>query len=97
MQRLLAPLTWLAFPVYVWQGLGVRRRTTRMLPARGPVLHEVPGKAPPVALLVLGDSFMQGIYLNEENTPPERLRAYLQGELKTRTAVLCSSMLFVSA
>ena len=22
-------LTWLAFPVYVWQGLGVRRRTSR--------------------------------------------------------------------
>ncbi|RWE04941.1 MAG: SGNH/GDSL hydrolase family protein [Mesorhizobium sp.] len=56
MQRLLALLTWLAFPVYVWQGLGVRRRTTRMLPARGPVLHEIPGKAPSVALLVLGDS-----------------------------------------
>ncbi|TGT59781.1 SGNH/GDSL hydrolase family protein, partial [bacterium M00.F.Ca.ET.159.01.1.1] len=26
-------LTWLAFPVYVWQGLGVRRRTSRLLPA----------------------------------------------------------------
>ncbi|RWC96938.1 MAG: SGNH/GDSL hydrolase family protein [Mesorhizobium sp.] len=56
MQRLLALLTWLAFPVYVWQGLGVRRRTSRMLPARGPVMHEMPGKAPAIALLVLGDS-----------------------------------------
>ena len=56
MQRLLTLLTWLAFPVYVWQGLGVRRRTTRMLPARGPVMHEMPGKAPAITLLVLGDS-----------------------------------------
>jgi lysophospholipase L1-like esterase len=56
MQRLLALLTWLAFPVYIWQGLGVRRRTTRMLPAHGPVMHEIPGKAPAITLLVLGDS-----------------------------------------
>ncbi|RWB21897.1 MAG: SGNH/GDSL hydrolase family protein [Mesorhizobium sp.] len=56
MQRLLALVTWLAFPIYVWQGLGVRRRTSRMLPAQGPILHEIPGTAPGIALLVLGDS-----------------------------------------
>lgn len=56
MQRLLAFLTWLAFPIYVWQGLGVRRRTTRMLPAQGPVMHEIAGQAPAISLLVLGDS-----------------------------------------
>ncbi|TGP53766.1 SGNH/GDSL hydrolase family protein [bacterium M00.F.Ca.ET.230.01.1.1] len=56
MQRLLALLTWLAFPVYVWQGLGVRRRTSRMLPAQGPVMHEIAGNAPAISLLVLGDS-----------------------------------------
>ncbi|RAZ85522.1 SGNH/GDSL hydrolase family protein [Mesorhizobium hawassense] len=56
MQRLLALLTWLAFPVYVWQGLGVRRRTSRMLPAQGPVMHEIAGNAPIISLLVLGDS-----------------------------------------
>ena len=39
--RFPALLTWLAFPVYVWQGLGVRRRTTRMLPAQGPVMHDL--------------------------------------------------------
>ncbi|TIX75633.1 MAG: SGNH/GDSL hydrolase family protein, partial [Mesorhizobium sp.] len=56
MQRFLALLTWLAFPVYVWQGLGVRRRTTRMLPAQGPVMHEISGQAPAISLLMLGDS-----------------------------------------
>jgi lysophospholipase L1-like esterase len=56
MSRWLVPLTWLAFPVYVWQGVGVRLRTERMVPAQGPVLHAIPGKQPAISLLVLGDS-----------------------------------------
>ena len=49
-------LTWLALPVYVWQGVGVRRRTERMVPADGPVMHRIDGSAPEIALLVVGDS-----------------------------------------
>ena len=56
MSRLLPILTWLAFPVYIWQGIGVRLRTSRMLPAKGPVLHRVKGNEPAISLLVLGDS-----------------------------------------
>jgi lysophospholipase L1-like esterase len=56
MSRLSALLSWLAFPVYVWQGVGVRRRTERMVPADGPVMHRIDGGAPEIALLVLGDS-----------------------------------------
>lgn len=56
MSRFAAALTWLALPVYAWQGLGVRRRTTRMVPAAGPVMHEVAGSEPAIALMVLGDS-----------------------------------------
>ena len=56
MSRIAPLLTWLAFPVYVWQGLGVRRRTTRMLPAKGPVRHRIDGAKPELRLLVLGDS-----------------------------------------
>jgi lysophospholipase L1-like esterase len=56
MSRFATLLTWLAFPVYVWQGLGVRLRTERMYPAKGPVLHAIPGAEPPFSLLVLGDS-----------------------------------------
>ncbi len=56
MSRWLVPLTWLAFPVYAWQGIGVRLRTERMLPAQGPVMHSIPGKQPGMALMVLGDS-----------------------------------------
>ncbi|MES0017572.1 GDSL-type esterase/lipase family protein [Mesorhizobium sp. M0036] len=66
--RFPALLTWLAYPVYVWQGLGVRRRTTRMLPAQGPVMHEISGKAPAISLLVLGDSSAASVGIgNSEN------------------------------
>lgn len=56
MYRLLPLLTWLAFPIYVWQGIGVRLRTERMLPAKGAVLHRIDGAEPSLGLLVLGDS-----------------------------------------
>ena len=56
MSRLLRSSPGSAFPVYVWQGLGVRRRTERMLPAEGPVLHRIDGNEPAISLLVLGDS-----------------------------------------
>lgn len=56
MSRLAPLLSWLALPVYVWQGLGVRRRTPRMLPASGPVRHRIAGAEPEIRLLVLGDS-----------------------------------------
>lgn len=56
MSRLLPLLTWLAFPAYVWQGIGVRLRTERMQPAAGPVLHRTGGSEPALSLLVLGDS-----------------------------------------
>ena len=51
-----ALLTWLALHVYVWQGLGVRRRTERMLPAEGPLMHRIEGAEPALSLMVLGDS-----------------------------------------
>ena len=66
--RLLPLLTWLAYPAYIWQGLGVRRRTSRMLPAQGPVMHDIAGKAPDISLLVLGDSSAASVGIgNSEN------------------------------
>ncbi|WP_027166619.1 SGNH/GDSL hydrolase family protein [Mesorhizobium sp. WSM3224] len=82
MQRLLALLTWLAFPVYVWQGLGVRRRTSRMLPAQGPVMHEIAGKAPAISLLVLGDSSAASVGIEQSEYG---LAAQLAGLIAKRT------------
>ncbi|WP_187968534.1 SGNH/GDSL hydrolase family protein [Aquibium microcysteis] len=56
MSPLLPLLSWLAFPIYAWQGIGVRLRTQRLLPAEGPVTHTIPGQGVAVRLLVLGDS-----------------------------------------
>jgi lysophospholipase L1-like esterase len=82
MQRLLALLTWLAFPVYVWQGLGVRRRTSRMLPAQGPVMHEIAGGTPVVSLLVLGDSSAASVGIEQSEYG---LAAQLAGLIAERT------------
>lgn len=56
MSRIWPLLSWLALPVYIWQGVGVRLRTERMVPAQGPVLHRIDGANPEIRLLVLGDS-----------------------------------------
>lgn len=76
MSRRAALLSWLAFPAYVWQGLGVRRRTQRMLPAGGPVRHRIEGDEPAVALLVLGDSSAAsvGIESSEDGLAAELAR-----------------------
>ncbi|WP_182087129.1 SGNH/GDSL hydrolase family protein [Aureimonas sp. ME7] len=57
--------SWLLLPVYIWQGIGIRRRIERMLPPTGPS-HGVSGsEAAPAAnairLLVLGDSSAAGV------------------------------------
>lgn len=56
-----ALLSWLALPVYVWQGLGVRRRTERMAPPPNPGTIETPGNGEPLRLLVIGDSSAAGV------------------------------------
>lgn len=96
MQRLLSLLTWLAFPVYVWQGLAVRRRTTRMLPAQGPVLREVPGRAPALALLVLGDSSAASVGIEKSDSGLAAQLARLMAE-RTGRAVRWRAAGFNSA
>ena len=82
MSRLAAALTWLAFPVYAWQGLGVRRRTARMLPAEGPVMHAPAGAEPMLALLVLGDSSAASVGIDRTE---EGLASHLAQLLNERT------------
>ncbi|MFD2236142.1 SGNH/GDSL hydrolase family protein [Aureimonas populi] len=58
-----AVLSWLMFPVYVWQGVGIRRRIERMRPPEGRTSGSVGGAAgdPDIRLLVLGDSSAAGV------------------------------------
>jgi len=80
--RLAAFLSWLAFPVYAWQGLGVRKRTGRLLPAAGSLTGAVGGGEPGISLLVLGDSSAAsvGIELSENG-----LSAQLSALIAVRT------------
>ena len=57
-------VSWLALPVYVWQGLGVRRRSLRLEPPThngwvkaGPQ----DSKAEPIRILLIGDSSAAGV------------------------------------
>ena len=58
-------ISWLAFPIYVWQGLGVRRKTVRLdPPQRQPFVTAKPkkkSKKPPMSVMVLGDSSAVGV------------------------------------
>lgn len=82
MSRLLPLLTWLAFPIYIWQGIGVRLRTERMVPAQGPVLHSVPGKQPGISLLVIGDSSAASVGIGKTE---DGLAAQLAGLISEKT------------
>jgi hypothetical protein len=42
----------------------------------------------PVRGIILGDSNMQGLFVGDDETPPECLRRELEGRLKTRVSVL---------
>ncbi len=59
-------LSWLFLPVYVWQGVGMRRRSIRLSPPPGPVEGRFDGKGPKIRLLVLGDSSVQGVGVNRQ-------------------------------
>nr|WP_061929411.1 SGNH/GDSL hydrolase family protein [Aureimonas sp. AU22] len=78
-----ALLSWLMFPVYVWQGIGIRRSIERMLPPAGP-FHGSAGAAgdeAAIRLLVLGDSSAAGVGV-------DRAEDGLAARLAERLAVL---------
>jgi hypothetical protein len=59
-------------------------QTTNSWGCRGPE----PDPAAPVRILVLGDSFMQGLFVADDQTPPEHLGRYLATNLGQRVSVL---------
>jgi hypothetical protein len=65
------------------------RQTTNSWGLRGPE----PDPSAPLRGIVLGDSFMQGMFIGDQETPPERLRHYLEDQLETRVSVLNAGVL----
>jgi hypothetical protein len=64
--------------------LETSRQTTNSWGLRGPE----PDLGAPLRGIVLGDSFMQGALIGDDETPPERLRHYLGDQLKTKVSIL---------
>jgi lysophospholipase L1-like esterase len=60
------------------------RQTTNSWGLRGPE----PDPDAPLRGIVLGDSYMQGMFIGDDDAPPERLRRYLQGEVKGSVSIL---------
>jgi hypothetical protein len=60
------------------------RQTTNSWGLRGPE----PETDAPLRGLVLGDSFMQGLFIGDDNTPTECLRRYLEAHFKQRVSIL---------
>ncbi|WP_306118800.1 MULTISPECIES: SGNH/GDSL hydrolase family protein [unclassified Roseitalea] len=56
-----ALFSWAMFPVYAFQGVRVRMRIERMLPAPVPAAGEMSGNSEPVRLLVMGDSTVASV------------------------------------
>ncbi|MEM9277988.1 MAG: SGNH/GDSL hydrolase family protein [Pseudomonadota bacterium] len=54
-------LSWLALPVYIWQGLGVRRKSIRLAPPQQKPMVELKGRGKPINILFIGDSSAAGV------------------------------------
>jgi hypothetical protein len=65
------------------------RQSTNSWGLRGPE----PELDAPWRGIVLGDSFMQGLFVDEEHTPPECLRRELEARLKTRVSIVNAGVL----
>ena len=53
--------SWIALPVYVWQGLKIRRSTVRLAPPKQKHRVTFSGKGSPIKVLMLGDSSIAGV------------------------------------
>ena len=53
--------SWLGLPAYIWQGLGVRKKSVRMAPPPQKPVVELKGKGKPINVLFMGDSSVAGV------------------------------------
>lgn len=65
------------------------RQTTNSWGVRGPE----PEPGAPVRGIVLGDSFMQGMFIGDDDTPPECLRRDLESRVGTRISILNAGLM----
>lgn len=83
-------LSWLALPLYAYQGLAVRRAVPRMGPPEPQVFAEFEGEGDPIRLLMIGDSSIAGVGVKDfrdcvAGTTPRRLAALTGRPVTCRT------------
>ena len=59
--------TWLSLPIYIWQGLAVRKKTERMEPPTYAKVPPIKGKGVPIRILIIGDSSAAGVGVDDIN------------------------------
>jgi hypothetical protein len=69
--------------------LETSRQTTNSWGLRGPE----PELDAPLRGLVLGDSYMQAMFIGDDETPPECLRRHLRDRLRTRVSILNTGLM----
>ena len=78
-------------PDWARRSEGPRRSPSRShvsRPIRGACAVPSPSSTRPLRGIVLGDSFMQGMFIGDDETPPECLRHDLENRLKTKVSIL---------
>lgn len=65
--KIAAALTWFCLPVYLWQGLSLRRKSIRPTPPYPQEVKPVEGNGIPYRLLLIGDSSAAGVGVNNIN------------------------------
>jgi len=56
-----ALLSWLSLPIYIWQGLAVRKKSVRLAPPPQKPIVELKGKGKTLNILFVGDSSAAGV------------------------------------
>ena len=65
--KLAAAISWACLPIYIWQGLSLRRRALRLAPPQPQSVASEKGTGKTMSLLLLGDSSAAGVGVDDIN------------------------------
>jgi len=65
--KLAAAISWVCLPVYIWQGLSLRRRALRLSPPEPQSIAPQKGTGKSLSILLIGDSSAAGVGVDDIN------------------------------
>ncbi|MCF6322144.1 MAG: SGNH/GDSL hydrolase family protein [Rhizobiaceae bacterium] len=65
--KLAAVISWVCLPIYIWQGLSLRRRALRLAPPQPQLVAPKNGTGKTISLLLIGDSSAAGVGVDDIN------------------------------